>query len=246
MMPAINRTESVFMNIGYFDGACNPNPGEVGLGTSIINGTNEEIDWAFSYREHGTNNQSEYLSVILLLKRAIYLGITDMTCRGDSNLVINQINGKFRCNSQLLSPLLDKVRSLTRHFNNIQFEWVRRNENKRADELSKLGVINKRSEYSEAVQHSGAIQAAIPAKKATTALKTLVPVKNSITVKLISGGRYLIADKQSTTIFNSKNMTCSCNTFQKQQWCLHTANFMKLKTNTKLLRQMSSQQNRTH
>jgi ribonuclease HI len=241
MIPAINRTEPVFMNIGYFDGACNPNPGEVGLGTSIIDGTNAEIDFCYAYRKYGTNNQSEYMSVILLLKRAIYLGIKDMTCRGDSNLVINQINGKFRCNSELLSPLLDKVKSLTRHFDTIRFEWVRRNENKRADELSKLGVINKRSEYSEAVQYRGAIQAAIPAKETTTAVKKLVPVKSTITVKLISGGRYLIADKQSTTIFNSKNMTCSCHAFHAHKWCLHTANFMKLKADTKQLLHMSNQ-----
>jgi ribonuclease HI len=241
MVATINRTEPVFMNIGYFDGACNPNPGEIGLGTSIVDGTNKEMDWCYAYREYGTNNQSEYMSVILLLKRAIYLGIKDMTCRGDSNLVINQINGKFRCNSALLSPLLDKVKSLTRHFDTIRFEWVRRNENKRADELSKLGVINKRSEYSETVQYRRAIQTAIPAKEVTTTVKKLVPVKNTITVKLMSDGRYLIADKQSTTIFNSKSMTCNCHAFHSHKWCLHTANFMKLKADTKQLPHMSNQ-----
>ena len=56
------------MHTGYFDGATNPNPGELGLGACIVDHKGDEVIATSSYRPYGTNNEAEYLSLILLLK----------------------------------------------------------------------------------------------------------------------------------------------------------------------------------
>ena len=80
------------MHTGYFDGATNPNPGELGLGACIVDHKGDEVIATSSYRPYGTNNEAEYLSLILLLKMAKKAGIKELECYGDSKLIINQVN----------------------------------------------------------------------------------------------------------------------------------------------------------
>ena len=231
------------MKIGYFDGACNPNPGgEMGMGATILDADNNEIDWSYAYRKVGTNNQSEYLAVILLLKRALYLGIDEITCRGDSKLVINQINGVYQCHSQQLVPLLDKTMALKEQFKVINFEWVKRSLNSRADHLSKLGFSEKKNAYSTG--NTAAVQDIAPEEEQS--VQDLVPVNkvlpsiSRIKVKQLSEGRFLITDSESSTIFDSKNMSCSCHAFHANSACMHITNFIRLQTDTNKWRHLSN------
>jgi ribonuclease HI len=129
------------MHIGYFDGATGGgNPGKLGLGACIYNSDGEEIDKAASFRPYGTNNDSEYMSLVLLLTRAVKLGITEIKVFGDSKLIINQVTGKFTASEKFL-PFLNAIRELRQNFDSIEFEWIRREKNNRADELSKKGLL---------------------------------------------------------------------------------------------------------
>jgi ribonuclease HI len=56
--------------------------------------------------------------------------------KGDSRLVINHINGDFKVKAPTIIPLYHKAMSLIFKFNNIQFEWIPREQNKQADRLS--------------------------------------------------------------------------------------------------------------
>jgi len=125
---------------GYFDGASLDNPGKVGLGAVLYGHNGEEIDSSYVFKEHGTNNEAEYLSAILLLRRAIRNKIRSLKCFGDSQLVVKQIAGEYACNKPELKKLLQQVKTLMNEFDDISFEWVRRDKNKRADELSKLAI----------------------------------------------------------------------------------------------------------
>ena len=134
------------MHKGYFDGATvNSNPGKLGLGACIFDEEGNEIDAACCFREHGTNNESEYLSLILLMTRAKTLGIKDIDFFGDSKLIVNQVTGAFKA-SEKFKPYLDEIEKLKLHFERISFTWIKRELNKRADELSKLGT-KKEDEY---------------------------------------------------------------------------------------------------
>jgi len=68
------------------------------------------------------------------------MGIDSLLVEGDSQLVINQMNDVYKCNSPNLIPLYETAKELYSTFKIIQLNHIYRNKNKRADELSNLGV----------------------------------------------------------------------------------------------------------
>jgi ribonuclease HI len=58
---------------------------------------------------------------------------------GDSQLVIRQMQGKYKVNSPKLAPMHQCATNLASKFVKIEFEHVYRDKNKRADALSNRG-----------------------------------------------------------------------------------------------------------
>ena len=201
------------MHSGFFDGSSNPNPGELGLGSVIFDCHKHEIDWAVGYEEYGTNNIAEYMSAIMLLKRALSLGIKELRCFGDSKLIINQINGVWACSAKDLKPLLHRLKTLAAQFNHVQFEWIKREENKRADELSKHGVINK--------AFSCKVQTTDDKPVVASNQNTLKPKVRPINVKIIRGNRLLIMEDSRTVVFHTTSLACTCGEYHLHGTCKH-------------------------
>lgn len=125
----------------FFDGACFPNPGTMGIG-AVIDAPDGTVLAEISEKlpGQGTNNVAEYTAIIRGMEKAKEIGVTDLTIRGDSNLVIQQLLGKFRVREPRLRPLLERVTGLAKEFKSIDVKWVPREENKRADALSTKAV----------------------------------------------------------------------------------------------------------
>jgi ribonuclease HI len=87
-----------------------------------------------------TNNVAEYTAVIEGLARADELGAKAVTLRSDSQLLINQLTGRFRVKTPHLEPLHRRARSLAAGFDRVTFEHVRRELNQEADRLANEGV----------------------------------------------------------------------------------------------------------
>tara|TARA_B100000963_G_C22175300_1_gene472010 strand:+ start:153 stop:575 length:423 start_codon:yes stop_codon:yes gene_type:complete len=121
----------------YFDGAAFPNPGHASFG--------------FSHKQHGiekafecgyigprlTNNVAEYHA---LLHSLIYCKLNSMTnvrIFGDSQLVIKQVLGEWKVKNHSLRKMCDMCKSLVSELN-VSLHWISREENQRADYLSKL------------------------------------------------------------------------------------------------------------
>ena len=143
-----------------FDGSSKGNPGLAGAGM-VIYKNNQEIWSSCKFLGCKTNNQSEYSALILGLKAALSQDIDSLCVLGDSLLVINQVNGIFKVNSELLRELHTEVIELKAKFKYIEFNHVYREYNKRADELSNLALENVDSKPSET-------------KKSTKIMDTLV------------------------------------------------------------------------
>ena len=123
----------------YFDGCCRGNPGASGIGAVIYK--DKQIIWKGSeFIGTRTNNQSEYMALILGLKNGLELGIKRLTVRGDSQLVISQMNGKYKVNSSLLMALYEQTKILCKSFAEVTFSHVYRNENTFADALANNAV----------------------------------------------------------------------------------------------------------
>ncbi len=123
----------------FFDGASFGNPGHLGAGFIILN--KDKVIYKYSkYVGVGTNNEAEYIAMISLLQFAVKSGIRHLKIFGDSQLVINQISGEWRVKAEHLVVLLEETKTLIEKIPFISIEWIRREENKLADELSKEGA----------------------------------------------------------------------------------------------------------
>lgn len=126
----------------YFDGAAKGNPGPAGAGAVIYTCNPQTEIWSRAYYvgPRATNNAAEYTGLIIGLEELVARGITDCAVYGDSNLIIQQMSGKFKVSSAALAPLYKRARELASHIPNITYTHVYRDKNTRADALSNEGV----------------------------------------------------------------------------------------------------------
>lgn len=82
-----------------------------------------------------TNNVSEYRAVIAALKWAKGKTAGNIKIKTDSELVVFQCTGKWKCKKEHLKPLHREAKTLL-YDNRAVIEWIPREQNKRADELS--------------------------------------------------------------------------------------------------------------
>ena len=128
----------------FIDGACQPNPGNGGIGIFI---DSKEIREEFSLPLKGivTNNIAEYEALIFTLDLIFkkYNSFKQIKIFSDSKLVCMQFNKKWKCKDQNLKSLLEKAHVITSKISTeIILTSIPREENKIADELAKNGIRN--------------------------------------------------------------------------------------------------------
>ena len=126
--------------IVHADGAARGNPGPAGIGVQITRPDGAVVADIAEGLGETTNNVAEYTAAIRGLERASQLGAADVILRSDSQLLINQLTGRYRVKTPHLVPLHRRVRSLAAGFRTIRFEHVRRENNAEADRLATEGV----------------------------------------------------------------------------------------------------------
>lgn len=123
----------------YSDGASRGNPGESGAGAFLVNDKGEEIELV-KYLGQRTNNQAEYEGLILGLEKLKSLGARKVEIRADSELMIRQLQGKYRVKNPDLQVLFGKAGALLKHFEEVSLRHVPREQNKEADRLSNEAI----------------------------------------------------------------------------------------------------------
>lgn len=150
-------------SILYFDGGSRGNPGISGCGYVLYINTEKVSDGYRFISKNGTNNEAEYSGLIDGLKAAISLGITELEIRGDSKLVLQQIQNKWKVKAPNLKPFHQEATNLMKKFmeskipgtttgrngiaensknlfKKLKFQHVPRSENKEADSLANQGM----------------------------------------------------------------------------------------------------------
>lgn len=92
----------------------------------------------------GTNNEAEYGGLIVGLEAALAAGATKLTVRGDSQLVLRQMEGRYQVKAANLRPLHQQAKALAAQFERVAWQWVRRDENAAADAAARRAVQSKR------------------------------------------------------------------------------------------------------
>jgi ribonuclease HI len=116
----------------FFDGGSRGNPG-IAAGAAVIVLSTGEKEIVNKFLDRATNNDAEYTGLIVGLQKALELGITKLTVKGDSNLVVNQVQGKWKINHDRLRQLCGEAQTLYRQFSDISLTWIPREQNKLAD-----------------------------------------------------------------------------------------------------------------
>ncbi len=123
--------------IVYTDGGARGNPGPAAIGV-VLKKLNKEYA---EYVGETTNNVAEYKAVIFALKKAKQLlgegvsGSTEIEIRSDSELLVNQMNAKYKIKNEGMKDLFIEVWNLMQDFGRVSFVHISREENKVADAL---------------------------------------------------------------------------------------------------------------
>ncbi len=111
--------EKIFL---YVDGGSRENPGKAAI-AYLIKHNNRFIKSGGKYIGICTNNVAEYEAVGYGLEAALPVTKKCICCISDSNLVVNQLNGKWKINSPHLKRLHDKTKDLVKLFDNVEFTY---------------------------------------------------------------------------------------------------------------------------
>jgi ribonuclease HI len=120
----------------HTDGASRGNPGPAAFAYVIARGGHEPIEEAGKLGRM-TNNQAEYLALIRALEHALEIDANGrVLVNSDSELLVKQMRGEYRVKNEDLRELYEEARALCGRFRGgVTFLHVRREENKRADQL---------------------------------------------------------------------------------------------------------------
>jgi ribonuclease HI len=124
----------------YADGASRGNPGEASIGAAIFDERGQERDRVSQRIGRATNNEAEYQAAIAGLETALKRGGGTVELRMDSELVIRQLEGRYRVRNERLRPFYERLIKLIRQFDSFSLAHVPREKNKRADELANLAL----------------------------------------------------------------------------------------------------------
>jgi ribonuclease HI len=125
----------------HTDGASRGNPGEAAFAYTIAGDGQAVIEEAGCLGRI-TNNQAEYTALLRALEHALRLGPEHkLLIHSDSELMVKQMRGEYKVKNEELRDLYDQARRLVRQFNGtVTFKHVRREQNKRTDELCNLAL----------------------------------------------------------------------------------------------------------
>ena len=124
----------------YADGASHGNPGLSGAGVVFYDHKGTVLEEFREYLGETTNNVAEYGAVLLALRKAEERGVRAIVLRSDSEVVVRQLQRRYKVKSSNLVPLHAEARGRISKFDSFRAEHVYREKNKRADELANLAI----------------------------------------------------------------------------------------------------------
>lgn len=131
----------------YSDGASRGNPGKAACACILTDKSGKVIEDDAKYLGITTNNQAEYEGLILALNLALKHNCTHLECFMDSQLVVMQINGKYKINDDNLRIKAEIVKSLMMRFVFVELTYIPRTRNRQADRLVNTVLDNQDVEY---------------------------------------------------------------------------------------------------
>ncbi len=124
----------------YSDGASRGNPGEAGAGIVILDEKGNELIATGKYLGQCTNNEAEYRALLYGLEKCADLGSGRLKAHLDSELIVKQVRGEYKVKHPNLKPLFQLAMKKLSGFATYAVSHVRREKNRRADELANQAI----------------------------------------------------------------------------------------------------------
>lgn len=128
-------TPSAPAMIANIDGGARGNPGPAAFGVVIRNSKGELVAELSEYLGLQTNNFAEYSGLLAALDYAVRENCPSLKIYSDSELLVRQMQGRYKVNNLALQQLFARAQSLVRKLQSFQIEHVLRERNKEADRL---------------------------------------------------------------------------------------------------------------
>ena len=127
----------------HIDGGARGNPGEAGVGVFFQDRAGAPLQSIARYIGRATNNTAEYQALLIALARARDAGVRHLRVFSDSELLVNQVNGRYRTTVPHLQQYLQEAIRLMREIGRVDVAHVRREMNKEADALANEAMDNR-------------------------------------------------------------------------------------------------------
>ncbi|HEY6905567.1 MAG TPA: reverse transcriptase-like protein [Candidatus Acidoferrales bacterium] len=128
------------VSVANIDGASRGNPGPASYAVVIRDPSGKIILELAKKLGRETNNVAEYYALLAALDYAISRGISALRIRSDSELLVRQIQGRYKIKSAQLKPLYERATKLVRQLSYFAIEHVRREQNREADALANVAL----------------------------------------------------------------------------------------------------------
>lgn len=128
------------VHIANIDGASRGNPGPASYAVVIRDAGGGIVLELSKHIGRETNNVAEYYALLAALDYAVAHGIGALRVRSDSELLVRQMQGRYKVKSADLRPLHERAAKLARQLIYFQIEHVRREMNRDADALANVAL----------------------------------------------------------------------------------------------------------
>jgi len=116
------------------DGGARGNPGPAAIGV-VLRGDGEVLEEVGETIGEATNNVAEYRALLRGIELAAAHGASELELIGDSELVVRQVEGRYKVKNAGMKELHKEVVRALREFDSWKIRHVRRAENADADRL---------------------------------------------------------------------------------------------------------------
>ena len=122
----------------HTDGASRGNPGAASAGLAVYDKKDSCLYEEAFLIGKTTNNVAEYSAVLRALQLSAENKIKNLLLKSDSEFLVKQLSGLYKVRSPNIKKLYQECKKWECKISAVKFQHVRREYNKRADELANL------------------------------------------------------------------------------------------------------------
>src|SRR6202046_5142561 len=134
--PSPGPSQPVAWVIAHCDGGARGNPGPAGFGAVMTDAKGNVLAELSEFLGAKTNNVAEYSGLLASLEWALDTGHPYLRVVSDSELMVKQIQGKYKVKSPDLRPLWEEAKRRIALLRRFDISTALRHKNKEADRLA--------------------------------------------------------------------------------------------------------------